>query len=298
MFKQNRRHRRRRSEMRLGVKSIDYKTTSSRSTISITPLLKFWQKFGARLSGTLILGVLIWSLYILFTTPAFFVYGAEIQGNIAVTTQEIYAASDIDSQSVFWLSSTEVANRIMALPNIKSAAVSVSLPAEVTIKVVERQPELLWQTGETTWWVDQEGTIVPPKENVEGMLRIIDDDQQPVEPGHQVELNIIRGAQRLRLLAPDVSIIRYSRLNGLTVATPEGWPVFLGNGDEIKAKLVVLTALLADLKERNTTPAYIDVRNPLRPVYQPNAIIRIGEPVQPTPAQPSLPQPVPFVPGQ
>lgn len=293
MFKQNRRHRRRRSEMRLGVKSIDYKTTSSRSTISITPLLKFWQKFGARLSGTLILGVLIWSLYILFTTPAFFVYGAEIQGNIAVTTQEIYAASDIDSQSVFWLSSTEVANRIMALPNIKSAAVSVSLPAEVTIKVVERQPELLWQTGETTWWVDQEGTIVPPKENVEGMLRIIDDDQQPVEPGHQVELNIIKGAQRLRLLAPDVSIIRYSRLNGLTVATPEGWPVFLGNGDEIKAKLVVLTALLADLKERNTTPAYIDVRNPLRPVYQPNAIIRIGEP-----AQPSLPQPVPFVPGQ
>ena len=293
MFKQNRRRRRRRSEMRLGVKSIDYKTTSSRSTISITPLLKFWQKFGARLSGTLILGVLIWSLYILFTTPAFFVYGAEIQGNIAVTTQEIYAASDIDSQSVFWLSSTEVANRIMALPNIKSAAVSVSLPAEVTIKVVERQPELLWQTGETTWWVDQEGTIVPPKENVEGMLRIIDDDQQPVEPGHQVELNIIRGAQRLRLLAPDVSIIRYSRLNGLTVATPEGWPVFLGNGDEIKAKLVVLTTLLADLKERNTTPAYIDVRNPLRPVYQPNAIIRIGEP-----AQPSLPQPVPFVPGQ
>jgi cell division protein FtsQ len=293
MFKQNRRHRRRRSEMRLGVKSIDYKTTSSRSTISITPLLKFWQKFGARLSGTLILGVLIWSLYILFTTPAFFVYGAEIQGNIAVTTQEIYAASDIDSQSVFWLSSTEVANRIMALPNIKSAAVSVSLPAEVTIKVVERQPELLWQTGETTWWVDQEGTIVPPKENVEGMLRIIDDDQQPVEPGHQVELNIIKGAQRLRLLAPDVSIIRYSRLNGLTVATPEGWPVFLGNGDEIKAKLVVLTALLADLKERNTTPAYIDVRNPLRPVYQPNAIIRIGEP-----AQPSLPQPVPLVPGQ
>jgi cell division protein FtsQ len=293
MFKQNRRHRRRRSEMRLGVKSIDYKTTSSRSTISITPLLKFWQKFGARLSGTLILGVLIWSLYILFTTPAFFVYGAEIQGNIAVTAQEIYAASEIDSQSVFWLSSTEVANRIMALPNIKSAAVSVSLPAEVTIKVVERQPELLWQTGETTWWVDQEGTIVPPKENVEGMLRIIDDDQQPVEPGHQVELNIIKGAQRLRLLAPDVSIIRYSRLNGLTVATPEGWPVFLGNGNEIKAKLVVLTALLADLKERNTTPAYIDVRNPLRPVYQPNAIIRIGEP-----AQPSLPQPVPLVPGQ
>ena len=252
------------------------------------------------MSGVLVLGFLFWSIYVLFSTPAFFVYGAQIEGNMAVTTREIYAASGIDSQSVFWISSAEVADRIMALPNIKSVAVSVSLPAEVAIKVVERQPELIWQTGESIWWVDQEGTIVPPKDDVAGMLRIIDDDQQPVEPGHQIDLNVIKGAQRLRLLAPDVSIIRYSRVNGLTVATPEGWPVFLGTGGEINAKLVVLTTLLADLKERNITPAYIDMRNSLRPVYQPNAIIRIEQPAQPRVpvARPPQPQPLPAVPRQ
>jgi hypothetical protein len=42
---------------------------------------------------------------------------------------------------------------------------------------------------------------------------------------------------------------------------------------------VVLTELLVDLKERNITPAYIDMRDPMRPVYRPHNIIRINEPV-------------------
>jgi cell division protein FtsQ len=230
---------------------------------------------------------LFWLIYFLFSTPTFFVYGAEIEGNLAVSRGEIYAASGIDSQSIFWISSAEVVDRLMAVPNIKTASVTVALPAQVKIAVVERQPELLWQTGESVWWVDQEGTIVPPKENIEGMLRIIDDDQQPVEPGQQIDPNIIKGTQQLRRFAGNLSIIRYSRANGLTVATPEGWPVYLGAGEEIEAKLVVLTAVLADLKARNITPAYLDVRNPLRPVYRPNAVIRIGEPASTALTQPS-----------
>ncbi len=286
--------RRRRSEMRLGVQTVNYKTTVSRPSISMTPVLKFWRTWGAKLTAIFILAGLGWVLYALFSSPLFFVYGAEIQGNGAVSSREIYNASGIDSQSIFWLGPAEIMNRILTLPNIKSALVSVSLPAKVTIKVIERRPELLWQTGETVWWVDQEGTIVPPRGDVDGMLRIIDDDRKPLEAGYQVDSTIIQGAQSLRILAPDVSVIRYSRSQGLTVATPEGWPVYLGDGSQIKAKLVVLTAVLADLKARNVTPAYIDVDNPLRPVYKPKSIIRIGEPVVvnnvgPTPTSPKIP---------
>jgi hypothetical protein len=118
------------------------------------------------------------------------------------------------------------------------------------------------------------------------MLRIIDDDQQPVEPGRQIDPNIIKGTQRLRRFAPNLSLVRYSRANGLTVATSEGWPVYLGAGEEIEAKLVVLTTILADLKARNIIPAYLDIRNPLRPVYRPNAVIQIGAPASPAQAQP------------
>jgi cell division septal protein FtsQ len=270
--------RRRRSEMRMGVQSIDYTTTAAAPRLNVSPLLAFVRGRGARLVGLLLLAGLGWGLYILFATPRFFVYGAAIHGNTAVSSLEIYRAGGIDSQNIFWLSAADITQKIEALPNIKSAQVTLTLPARVTITVVERHPELAWQTNQALWWVDEEGTIVPPKENVEGMLRIIDDDQLPVEAGVKVDPTIIRGAQSLRILAPDVSIIRYSRAKGLTVATPEGWPVYLGNGNEIKAKLVVLTALLADLKARNVAPAFIDVRNPLRPVYEPKAIIQIGQP--------------------
>lgn len=274
--------RRRRSELRLGAQTINYETTITRPRLSISPVLKFWQVRGAKISGILSLTLLGWALYALFSTPSFFVYRADIRGNIAVSAYEIYAASAVDSQSVFWIDPGEIVERVTALPNIKSAAVSVSLPARVAIEVVERRPQLLWQTAETIWWIDQEGTVVPPKANVDGMLRIIDNDRQPLEAGYQIGSSIIEGAQTLRMLAPDVSVIHHTRAQGLIVATPEGWPVYLGNGGEMKAKLVVLSSVLTDLRERNIAPAYIDMRNPLRPVYRPLRIIRIGQPGQRT----------------
>ena len=286
--------RRRRSELRLGVESINYEVTAFKPHISLAPVLKFWQVRGAKLSGVLVLSCLSYVIYILFSSPFFFVYTAAIRGNIAVSAQEIYAVGGIDRQSIFWIDPLKVAEKVGSLPNIKDASVSVALPAVVEIEVVERRPELLWQTGETVWWVDEEGMIVPPKGDLSGMLRIFDDEEQPLQTGTHIDPTIVEGAQTLRLLAPDVLVVRYSQARGLIVATPEGWPVYLGNGSEIKAKLVVLTALLADMNERNVTPAFIDIRDPLRPFYQPQNIIRIGRPVPQRTTHPLL-SPVPPV---
>jgi cell division protein FtsQ len=292
--------RRRRSEMRLGAESTQFNTVATHPGFSIAPVFKFWQMRGVRLSGLVILAVLAWLLYWLFTTPQFFVYGAEIKGNQALSNMEIYRASGVDSQSVFWINPATVAAQVAAMPNIKSAEVSVDLPARVSIKVVERQPELLWQIGENIWWIDEEGTVVPPKTEVEGMLRIIDDDLQPLEAGYQVDPNIIAGAQALRLLAPNVTVIRHTRAKGLIVATPEGWPVYLGDGSEMRAKLMVLSALVPDLREEEQPPLYIDLRNPLRPVYKlkPKFKATILPPRQLRPISPFPPQARPVLPAQ
>jgi cell division septal protein FtsQ len=261
--------------------------------MNLAPVMGFWHKRANRLVGLLVMGMLGLTFYLLFTTPTFFVYTAEIRGNSAVSAREIYTISRVDRQSIFWLNPTEIARRITTLPNIKSAVVTLALPANVTIQVSERRPELLWQTNQTIWWVDEEGTVVPPKQDLSGMLRIIDDDRQRLQPGYKIDSRIVTGAQTLRILAPNVSVMRYSRLRGLMVATPEGWPVYLGHGDQIKAKLVVLTALLADLKERNIIPAYVDVRDPLRPVYRPTSVIQIRPPVQRPSANPPPLRPTP-----
>jgi len=292
MFGAKRRRRRRRSELRLGAQAIKFETTTTRPALSLTPILRFWQLQGARIFGSVALALLGWAYYALFANPSFYVYGATVKGNFALSTREIYTASGIDSQSIFWINPAKVAEKVTALPNIKSANVSIALPSTVVIEVVERRPQLLWQIDETIWWVDDEGTIVPPKTKVdESMLRIIDDDRQPLEAGYQIDPTIIKGAQALRLLAPNVKVVRHTRAQGLTVATPEGWPIYLGDGSEMRAKLIVLSTVLADLRENDITPTYIDLRNPLRPVYRTLPVIRIGQPSQRVPAQPNPPQP-------
>jgi cell division septal protein FtsQ len=278
----------RRSELRLGAQAINYQTTSIRPNLSLTPAVKFWQDRGVKLSGLAILAGLGWTLYFLFTSSAFFIYGAEIRGNVAVSVREIYNVAGIDSQSVFWVSPAEITRRIQTIPNIKSAAVAVRLPARVLIQVEERRPQLLWKTGDTVWWIDEEGTVVPPKAKVEDMLTIIDDDRQPLAAGFQIDPTIIKGAQTLRLLAPDVRNIRHTRRYGLIVATPEGWPVYLGDGSEMKAKLVSLSALLPSLHEAELEPGYIDLRDPLRPVYRLKPDLEVQYPVRPQ-LQPAIP---------
>jgi cell division protein FtsQ len=284
--------RRRRSELRLGLQASDYQSTTLRPSLSITPVLKLWQLQGPKISGIVALLLLMLAFYMFFTNPAFFVYSAEIKGNVAISAREIYTASGVDSQSVFWLNPVRVATNVGKLPNIKWASVSIALPAQIVIEVVERRPQLVWQTGETLWWVDEEGTIVPPKADIdEEMLRIIDEDRQPLEVGYELDPSIIKGAQALRILAPNLSVVRYTRAQGLIVATPEGWPVYLGDGSNMRAKLVVLSGILPEVRASETDPAYIDLRNPLRPVYKPLPVIQMEPPTAqtiPVPPVPSL----------
>src|SRR5262245_42483413 len=97
------RRRRRRSELRLGPQASHYQSTATRPSLSFTPVLKFWQLRGSKISGVATLLLLLLVAYALFTNPIFFVYGAEIKGNVAISNREIYTASGVDSQSIFWL---------------------------------------------------------------------------------------------------------------------------------------------------------------------------------------------------
>src|SRR5687768_14875401 len=138
--------RRRRSELRLGLQASNYQSTTLRPSLSITPVLKLWQLQGPKISGVVALLLLSLMFYMFFTNPAFFVYSAEIKGNVAISAREIYTASGVDSQSVFWLNPARVAANVGELPNIKWASVSIVLPAQVVIEIVERRPQLVWQT--------------------------------------------------------------------------------------------------------------------------------------------------------
>ncbi|MEM7345145.1 MAG: hypothetical protein AAF485_12945, partial [Chloroflexota bacterium] len=73
--------RRRRSELRMGVPSISYETTKVQPRLSLSPVITFWKQHGSRLVSGLLLLLLGIGLYILFSSPTFFIYNADIRGN-------------------------------------------------------------------------------------------------------------------------------------------------------------------------------------------------------------------------
>ncbi len=255
----------RRSQRRLGTQ---YHSSARPIRFTLTPVTGRWQARGSRLVAALLLVMLGWAVYAVFDSPSFYVYGAEVQGNSVVTPGEVYAASQLEGTSVFWVDPAEVAERVEALPNVKSARVKVHLPARVTIAIEERTPELVWQTGDARWWIDAEGTVVPPRADLPGALTIVDTDAQLVSPGQRLDPPILAAARSLHRLLPELPVMNYSHATGISFITREGWPVHLGGGQDMDAKLTVLVALRKDLLARGVSPEFIDVRFVERPFYK------------------------------
>ena len=255
----------RRSQRRLGTQ---YHSSARPIRFILAPVIGPWQAYGSRLAAALLLAALGWAAYAVFTSSSFYVHGAEVQGNAVVTPEEVYAASQLDGLSVFWVNADATAEKVKALPNVKSARVEVRLPAYVTIIVEERTPELMWQTGSARWWIDAEGTVVPPRGDLSSPLTIIDMDAQPVSAGQRLDPSILAAARSLRRLLPELPEMHYSRATGISFTTREGWPVHLGDGQNMDAKLTVLVALRKDLLARKVSPEFIDVRFVERPFFK------------------------------
>jgi cell division septal protein FtsQ len=255
----------RRSHRRLGTQ---YHSSARSIRFTLAPVIGPWQAYGSRLAAALLLAALGWAAYAVFTSSSFYVYGAEVQGNAVVTPEEVYAASQLDSLSVFWVDAHATAEKVKALPNVKSARVEVRLPAHVTITIEERTPELMWQTGSARWWIDAEGTVVPPRGDLSSPLTIIDTDAQPVSAGQHLDPSILAAARSLRRLLPELPEMHYSHATGISFTTREGWPVHVGDGLNMDAKLTILVALRKDLLAQKITPEFIDVRFVERPFYK------------------------------
>jgi cell division protein FtsQ len=255
----------RRSQRRLGTQ---YNSTAKGIRFSLKPLGGRLQSHASRLVAALLLASLGWAAYAIFNSPNFYVFAIDLQGASVVTYDEVYQAAGLEGLSIFWVNPDQVARRVETLPNVKSAQVRAGLPAHISISVEERQPQFVWQTGETRWWVDAEGTIVPPRGDMPGALTIVDADAQPVEPGQVLDASVVGAAQALRQLLPELKVMNYSQATGISFRTREGWPVYLGDGRNMEAKLTVLVAMRDDLLARGATPEFIDVRFLSKPFYR------------------------------
>ena len=62
--------------------------------------------------------------------------------------------------NIFWVRQEEVGHRLQAIAAVQSARVATVLPDHLEVRIVERAPVAVWQSGEMSFLVDADGRVL------------------------------------------------------------------------------------------------------------------------------------------
>ena len=219
------------------------------------------------LIGTLITAAV---LFVIFS-DTFYVTRVSIAGNTRTPAQEILQISEIGGQHILWVKYDEAAKRIAeGIPSIKSARVDCQLPNKCTIKVQERQPSVAWQFGNAVTWIADDGMAFAARVVNGDDLKLvtIEAPQGPaLLPGKEADQRIVNAALAVAKALPNVRHYKYSTDHGLEFESAEGFPVYLGLGENMADRAMLWKAVDAQLQDKGITPKFVDLRYPLAPYF-------------------------------
>jgi hypothetical protein len=206
----------------------------------------------------------------LLTDRSMFIDGINLGGAALVPGEELYAQSGIAGVHIFWVDPAEVQRNMLQVPGIAGATVRVEWPNTVTIVVTERIPVVTWIENERTWWVDADGNRFEARQDLPGLLPIMVDDSKGKSNAPEdepVPAEAIHGALQLRELRPNIELLHYDSLHGLSYQDGRGWRGYFGVGTDMPQKLAVYEELTAELTARGIYPQKISVENLDAPYY-------------------------------
>jgi cell division septal protein FtsQ len=187
-------------------------------------------------------------------------------GASLVPAEEIYKESGLARQHIFWVNPAEVQRRLEAVSGIASARVSVQWPNVVTVLVTEKVPVIKLLEGKQEWWVNTAGERFAVRGDVPGLLPIEVDDVQDLA-GAPVPFAAIQGALQLRELRPNIELLHYDTLHGLSYQDGRNWRGYFGVGTDMAPKLAVYETLVDNLLARGIHPTQISVEDVRAPYY-------------------------------
>jgi len=221
----------------------------------------------ASLSLVVLLGAMLIRLIV---DPAMYLNrGINLGGAALVPGEEIYRASGVAGQHIFWVDPVKVQQNVLSVPGVASATVTVEWPSTVTIIVRERIPVVTWVEGEREWWVDAEGQKFKARGDLPGLFPItVDDVRDNMRSYQAVPVEAIAGALQLRELRPNIELLHYDTLDGLSYQDGRNWRGYFGVGANMAQKLAVYETLVDNLLSRGIQPALISVENVKAPYYR------------------------------
>jgi len=227
------------------------------------------------------------ALAVFVTDPRFAVRDVVVQGVVTVSGPSLAETTGVLGRSVFGVDARQVAQRIAGLPAVQHVDVYTETPDRLVIHVVERQAAIIWDTGQSLFILDRDGTVLARAERTAPDLpkvRVL--AAGPIAIGERVDPLTVRAALAvLDRLPAEAGVSRAAvvidPIIGVIVQT-EGWNAIVGTDEQLGEKLAVLKILLA----QPLTWAEVDLRDPTRVALHANAtptpvvrmVVRAGTP--------------------
>lgn len=198
-----------------------------------------------------------------------------IEGN---ATEETKAEiNKLMGQNILWLSVTHPEEVILEKqPSIKEIEILRGIPDTLRVKLIERQPAMIWQVGETWYTVDETGFIYKEEQlhkKEDGSLEypatdlpiVVDTKNLPTK----VTTTIVRPqfigfVRNLKDRLPKDYNVKLVRVEvgettfSVKAMTDAGWGILFDTTRTLEAQLSTLTKVLA--ANRNNIKEYVDVR--------------------------------------
>ena len=246
---------------------------------------------GWRLLSGILAVVLLFAIIAMSNLSLFQVSEAILAGAERLTADDINHELRVGGKASYLIKPAEIEQQMLeGFPDLASVRVEISLPARLTIQVIERQPVLTWKQGNTILWVDQEGFSFPVRGS-EGVVELVQVEANGAPPAASsteakdagqetappkiwqpkafARTDLVTAIQNLGKQAPPGTPILYSPDYGLGWNDPQGWQVFFGSQtSEISEKMTEYQGIVDYLTRHNIHPRLISVEFPHAPFYR------------------------------
>jgi len=200
------------------------------------------------------------ALLLLLTEPRFTVETPVVTGNQYLDASQIIRQAGLDQANIFLVRGDDIARRLSLIPQVKDVRVRLGLPNRLTIAITERQPVLNYVREGETLWVDEQGYIFPAGEFRVDLPVLLDDDGSASPDGRHMDPVLSQAILLLHANMPETTEFNYRSDYGLYFLTPENWRVYLGDAQNMEAKLRKWQNIRPQLLQEGRSVENVDLR--------------------------------------
>lgn len=225
-----------------------------------------------------VLGGELFILLFMLAQPVFRAREVEVSGVRRLTAAQVRAALDLPAdRSIFFLNRGALQARLLTLPWVRSASVSLGLPDRVDVTVSEWSPVAVVARGERSYYLNERGVVLDPADEAGGLPVIDPQGSGPLKAGDPaVDPDLVRmlvALQRGFFPAFHVRVLSFGLdpRQVLTLRTDRGFAIIFGQmatADQratLEAKLAALRSLATRIDLASTPLVYVNLMNPKAP---------------------------------